>query len=494
MNATSFLKSIPGVLAILVAAAYATVVGQTPQATPPPPAAPRTATFPKPVERTLANGLRVIVITRSGTPLVSAALVIKNGGEIDPPELPGLADMTANLLTKGTTTRDATRIAEEIESLGGTLDSVARWDASTVSVGVMSQRIDGAMAILADVVRNPTFKADEIERLRQQNIDNFTLQIGEPGILARFVAARVVFGDSPYGHPLSGTAESLARISRDDIVKLHSQFYRPDNAILVIGGDITGAKGFSLANQYFGNWKKPATSMAEVSATSTAPATKAGRVVVIDKPDAGQAAVYLARVGITRTDPDYFRGIVTNSVLSGYSGRLNQEIRIKRGLSYGAASALDTRRDVGPFVASTQTKNESGAQVADLLLAEIKRLSTGPPADPELTPRKAVLIGNFSRNLETAGGLVAQVASLALYGLSLDEINRYIGNVQSITTADVQKFAETKLDATTSNIIVVGNAKAFLPALQKQFPNVEVIPVADLDLNTALLKKKPPAK
>lgn len=492
MKTTNFLGSIIGV-ALLSVSTSSMVMAQTPQATPPPPAAPRSVTFPKPVERTLPNGLRVVVIPRPNTTLVSAVLVIKNGGEIDPPELPGLADMTANLLTKGTTTRDATRIAEEIESLGGTLESGARWDASTVSVGVMSQRIDAAMAILADVVRNPTFKADEIERLRQQNIDNLTLTMGQPGAIARFVAARVVFGDSPYGHPISGTAESMARISRDEITKLHGRFYRPDNAILVIGGDITGVNGSALANRYFGDWKKPATPMPELTAMSPG-SGKAGRVVVIDKPDAGQAAVYLARTGINRKDADYFRGIVANSVLSGYSGRLNQEIRIKRGLSYGASSTLDTRRDIGPFVASTQTKNESGAEVAELLLGEISRLATAPPADAELTPRKAVLIGNFSRNLETASGLVTQVASLALYGLSLDEINRYINNVQAITTADVQNFAGTKLDAKTSNIIVVGNAKAFLPALQKQFPNIEVIPIADLDLNTALLRKKQPTR
>jgi zinc protease len=177
-------------------------------------------------------------------------------------------------------------------------------------------------------------------------------------------------------------------------------------------------------------------------------------------------------------------------VLSGYSGRLNQEIRIKRGLSYGAGSALDTRRDVGPFVAVAQTKNESGAVVADLLIGEIKRLSSSPPDDVELTPRKAVLIGGFSRNLETASGLVSQIASLALYGLSLDEINRYINSVQAVTTADVQNFAETRLDAKTSNIIVVGDAKAFLPELKKKFENIEVIPIAELDLNTASLRKK----
>ena len=476
---------------VTLVCSVAGVNAQTPQATPPPPAPPRSGTFPKPVEETLPNGLRVIVIERRETPLISAQLLIKNGGEVDPPELAGLADLTANLLTKGTQTRDATKIAQEVESLGGSLDSGARWDLSFATVSVMSSKIPQAMEILADVVRRPTFKSEEVERLRQQYLDNVTLALGDPGSIARFVAARVVFGDSPYGHPVSGTTESLTRITGAEITKMHSRYYRPDNAILVIGGDIGAKDGIALATKYFGDWQKPTTPLPSLSA-ATEIASKAGRVVVIDKPDAGQAAVFLARTGITRKDPDYFRGIVSNSVLSGYSGRLNQEIRIKRGLSYGAGSALDTRRDVGPFVASAQTKNESGAQVADLLLGEISRLSSAPPADVELTPRKAVLIGNFSRNLETANGLVGQVGSLALYGLSLDEINRYINNVQAVTTADIQKFAGTRLDAKTSNIIIVGNAKAFLPELQKKYPNVEVIPITELDLNTGLLKKKQP--
>lgn len=468
------------------------VTAQTPQATPPPPAPPRSGTFPKPVEETLPNGLRVIVIERRETPLVSAQLLIKNGGEVDPNELAGLADMTANLLTKGTQTRDATKIAQEVESLGASLDSGARWDSSFATVSGMSSKMPQAMEILADVVRRPTFKSEEVERLRQQYLDNMTLALGDPGTIARMVAARVVFGDSPYGHPISGTTEGLTRISAADIAKMHSRFYRPDNAILVIGGDISAKDGVALATKYFGDWQKPSTPMPSLSAAMEGAGSKAGRVVVIDKPDAGQAAVFLARTGINRKDPDYFRGIVSNSVLSGYSGRLNQEIRIKRGLSYGAGSQLDTRRDVGPFVASAQTKNESGAQVADLLLSEISRLSSAPPADVELTPRKAVLIGGFSRNLETASGLVGQVGSLALYGLSLDEINRYINNVQAVSTADIQKFAGTRLDAKTSNIIIVGNAKAFLPELQKKYPNVEVIPITELDLDTALLRKKQP--
>jgi zinc protease len=467
-------------------------LGQTPQATPPPPAPPRSGTFPKPVEQTLPNGLRVIVIERHESPLITAQMLIKNGGEVDPPELAGLADLTANLLTKGTQSRDATQIAQQIESLGGSLNSGARWDASFATVGVMSSKITPAMEILADVVRRPTFKSEEVERLRQQYLDNVRLDLGDPGTIARLVAARVVFGDSPYGHPISGTQESLTRITAADIARMHSRFYRPDNAILIIGGDTTAKDALTLATKYFGDWQKPSAPLPALASTKEPAANKTGRVVVIDKADAGQAAVFLARTGINRKDADYFRGIVSNSVLSGYSGRLNQEIRIKRGLSYGAGSVLDARRHVGPFVASAQTKNESGAVVADLIMGEISRLSTAPPAEAELTPRKAVLIGGFSRNLETVSGLVGQVGSLALFGMGLDEINRYISNVQGITTTDIQKFAGTRLDAKTSNLIIVGDARAFLPELRKKYSEVEVIPVAELDLNTALLRKKKP--
>src|SRR5205085_7227291 len=402
---------VPALLVLLIATC--TTFAQTPNATPPPPAAPRSPQVPKPVERTLANGLRVIVVERKNVPLVTASVYIKNGGEVDPPQLAGLADMTASLLTKGTDKHTAPEIAEAVEALGGTIESGAGWDRSTASVNVMSSRFAQALAILAEVVRRPAFKDGEIERLRQQYLDDLQVALGDPGQIARYAAARVVFGDAPYGHPLSGTPESIARIKRDDIVKLHATYYRPDNAILIVGGEINPATVFSLATKLFGDWPKPTTPLSKSNAQAVRNTESSGkpRVVVIDKPDAGQAAVYVARLGRSRSDPDYYRGIVANSILSGYSGRLNQEIRIKRGLSYGAASSLDVRRDTGPFVASSQTKNPSGAQVAGLLLGELGRLATGALPESELTPRKAVLIGNFARNLETSSGLVAQVGA-----------------------------------------------------------------------------------
>jgi zinc protease len=428
------------------------------------------------------------VIEDRDMPLVSAQLIVKSGGEVDPPSLSGVADMTASLLTKGTKTRTAPQIAEEIESLGATIASGAAWDASRAQFNVMSSKVRPAMAVLADIVRNPVFSDEEIERLRQQYIDGISVAMQDPGTLSSYVASRVVFGDAPYGHPVSGTLESLAAMKRADIVDIHSKYYRPDNALLVVGGDIPAADVFKFAEELFGDWAKPGSPLPSVTRGGEA-ASAAPRVVVIDMPEAGQAAVTVARRGLSRTDPEYFKGIVANAVLSGYSGRLNQEIRIKRGLSYGARSSLEARREVGPFVASSQTKNPSGADVAALLVGEIGRLSNEPIAPTELNPRKSVLIGGFGRSLETTDGLVAQIGSLALYGLILGEINNYIANVQAVTPAEIQKFASARLGSKDANIVIVGNAKDFIDPLKKQFPSVEVIPQAQLDLNNATLRK-----
>lgn len=470
------------------------VVGNTlgQKETPPLPAAPRPVTIPKPVEKTLPNGLRVIVIERKNVPLVTAQLIIKTGGEVEADNISGTADMTAQLLTKGTKTRTAPQIAEAIEALGGSIFSGAGWDNSSVTVTVTSDKIAQAFEIMSDVVRNPTFKDEEIERLREQRLDELQVEMSDPPSIARKVAARVVFGADSYGHPLGGTIETVKNIKRENIVGMHDSFYRPTNAVLVIVGDVKAIQAFAVAQKNFGAWVGKKIPQAKKGMDVSITPAKQGRVVVIDMPDAGQAAVNAAQKTIMRQDPSFIAATVANSVLSGYSGRLNQEIRIKRGLSYGAGSSINARRTSGIFSARTQTKNESAAIVAALLINELERLSNEPISVEELTPRKAVLIGDFGRGMETTFGLVDQIGNLALYGFSLDIINTYIQRVQAVTDKDIQQFAKAGIPTEQTNIIIVGNAKMFLYELKKRFLNVEVIPINDLDLNNASLRKGNP--
>jgi zinc protease len=460
------------------------------ETTPPPPGPPREVNLPKPAEKTLKNGLRVIVVPKHEVPIISTRLLVKTGAEADPANLGGLADMTASLLSKGTKTRNAVQIARGVEALGASLDTGAAWDNSFVSVSVMSSNLQKSVDYISDVVRHPVFAKDEIERLRQQNLDALRVSLRQPRSLAGFVATRVVFGETPYGHNLGGTPESLQRIKREDIVGFHRAHYRPDNAILVFGGDVTPEQAFALAEKQFGKWAGGAPADSQPPAAERQPPSKP-RVVVIDMPEAGQAAVVVTRLGLERVNPAYSVAQVANSILGGgYSARLNQEIRIKRGLSYGAGSSFDLRRQIGPFSANAQTKNESAAEVASLIISELMKLGQETVLDKELGPRKAVLVGSFGRSLETSAGLVSRVASLALYGLSLDEINKYISGVQSVTAEQVQKFAAAHLAPADSSIVIVGDAKKFIADLRKSYPSVDVIPLSALDLNSPTLHKQ----
>lgn len=457
------------------------------QTTPPAPAAPREAKLPQPVEMTLDNGLRVIVVPKHDLPLVAARLMVKAGAAADPRGREGLADLTATVLTLGTKTKSAEQIARGVEALGATLSADASWDSTTVDLSVMSSNLNKAMEYVADVARNATFPKDELERERAQGIDALQASLAQPRVLAAVVASRLTFGDAPYGANLEGTPKSLAKIERDDLVKFHAAHFRPNNAVLVLAGDVKADAAFALAKSVFGTWVGPAAGRPSARRPG-GPGDSATRVVVVDMPDAGQAAVIVGRRGIRRVDPAYLQAIVANSVLgAGYSSRLNQEIRIKRGLSYGAGSSFEPRAQVGPFTARTETKNESAAEVASILVGEMKRLSTADVPEAELTPRKAALIGDFAQSLETTSGIVNRVSALARHDLPLSDINRYISGVQSVTAEQVRKFAGTNLSG-DSNIVIVGDASKFLEPLKQQFAEVEVIPSAELDIDSATLR------
>jgi zinc protease len=307
-------------------------------------------------------------------------------------------------------------------------------------------------------------------------------------MLARLTAARVVFGESGYGHSLGGTPETVKALDAREINRFYQSRYQPQNTVLVFGGDITPDAAFACATKYFGDWKP--LRLAPLPAPRPAVPQPGGRVVVVDKPDAGQAAVCVARPTIRRADPQYAVGRVANGVLGeGFSSRLNQEVRIKRGLSYGASSGLGARKASGFFTAAAQTRNDAAPEVASLLKAELARLATEPVAAAELVPRKAALSGNYARELETGAGLVSAVASLAAYDLPLSSLNDYLPQVQKVTVSEVQRFASKHLAAAGASIVIVGDGRQFLPELKKRFSNAEVIPVGKLDLNRAGLSK-----
>ena len=468
--------------------APSTPVAVAPQELPPAPAAPRPVKFLTPVETKLRNGIRVIVIPQPGTGLATVGALIKAGSVCDPNGAAGLADFTASLLKRGTKTLTAPQIAETVEALGGSLSATAGWDGANVYLSSLASRLGDVLPTFAEVVRSPAFAAEEIERLRSENLDGLAVALRAPGTLARLTAARVVFGDSGYGHSPGGTPETIKALDAGQINRFYQGRYQPQHTVLVFGGDITPEAAFALAAKFFGDWKT--VRIAPPPAPKPAVAQKGGRVVVVDKPDAGQAAVYVARPTIRRADKQYAVGRVANGVLGeGFSSRLNQEVRIKRGLSYGAGSGLGTRKDGGLFSASAQTRNDAAPEVAALLKAELTRLSQEPVSEGELIPRKAALSGNYARELETGAGLVSAISAVTACDLPLSAVNDYLPQVQKVTAAQIQRFAGKHLGAGDASIIIVGDGRQFLAGLKARFPHVEIIPVDNLDLNQADLKK-----
>ena len=456
---------------------------------PPPPGEPVSPTLPTPAETTLSNGLRVVVARSSDLPLISANLIVRAGAWADPQGEAGAMSMTAGMLTEGAGERTAPQIAQAVESLGATLSSGAGLESSSVSLTALSDKIAQALEIMADVVRRPTFAPEELERQRAQALDGLSVALQSPGQVAAMAAGPVVFAGTPFGQVADGTPASLPRLTPERLAQLHAAHYRPDNAILVLTGDVTPQAGFALAKAAFGDWVNPA-GPAPVQPPVTPQAPR--QVVAIDLPGVGQAAVRLARPALPRKDEAYYPALVANAVLGvGYSSRLNQEIRIKRGLSYGASSALSARRTTGAFQAQAQTKNESAPEVLDLIAAEMRRLGEAPVGQDELKARKSVLIGSFGRTLGTAGGLGGLLGELALQDVPLTEIGVYTDKVEAVDAEAVRRFARAVLAPEGASVIIAGDVSLFGDELAAREPALRVIPVGELDLDAPGLGLNP---
>ncbi|KQY88065.1 MULTISPECIES: pitrilysin family protein [unclassified Brevundimonas] len=452
---------------------------------PPAPGPVRAMATPRVVERTLSNGLRVIAAKSTNLPIMNVQLRMAGGAAGDPAGQPGLASMTANLATRGAGERSAPEIARALEALGADLNSGAGADSSSVSLSAPIASADQAGSVFADVVMRPTFAAAELERSRTQTVTGLTVALRDPGNLASQVLNRLAFGGAAYGAPAAGTPTSVATLTRDQVVDFHDRWWRPDNAALIITGGMEPEQAFAFAERTLGGWERPSDPVPTVP--NRAGGRPAPRIVVVDLPGAGQAAVAAAVRGPRRSDEAFYPLAVVNSVIGGgQNGHLFQEVRAKRGLSYGASSTLGARVDGGLLSAATQTKNESAAEVVALVLAEFDRLKTEAVTDQAVTDREAFITGGFSRAVETTGGLGGVLADLVTYGLPLTEVETYPARINATTPEGVMAAAQG-VGSDQAYVVVVGQSAMFIDALRAAHPDVVVIPAAELDLNSATL-------
>ncbi|HEY3567714.1 MAG TPA: pitrilysin family protein [Thermoanaerobaculia bacterium] len=475
------------------AAAKAMARPSTP-ATPPPPAPAKEIRFPAFQEKTLANGLRLVVIEQHEQPLVSLRMTLNAGKAYEPEGKAGLANATAALLTKGTATRSAQQIAQAIDFVGGHLDANAGTEAGYVDLSVTSDQLDLGFGLLSDVVLHPAFPQEELERWRRQAVNGLQIDQQDASYVATTAVTRLIFGDYPYGRPGSGTPGSLAGLTRDDLVAFHKQHFIPNQTILAVVGDVKPADAFARAERAFGSWPKGTPS--ELPRFDVKAPAKT-RIVVIDKPDAVQTEIRLGQVGIAYRDPSLFAAEVYNSILGGNaSSRLYEEIRRKRGLSYGASSYFLEETNPGFFEASTFTKTESTADALGLAFEVLRGLQEKPVPEAELSFAKTYITGAFPLEIETANGIATKVLEAMHFGYGREFLESYDDRISKVSAADVQRFAEAHIHPGQMTAVLVGNASAFMDALKKKYGEVEVIPIADVDFLRPDLRKpqQPKAK
>ena len=479
--------SLAFIAACSVAASAAAQILDWPAERPPRPLAARVITFPPYQVRTLPNGLQVIAVSHHEQPAVSLRLIMRAGGAQDPVQRPGVAYVAASLLDQGTTTRSAEQIATTIDSIGGAIGAGAGSDITFINAAVMKDSLGVALDLVSDLARNPAFANEEIERQRQQILSGLKVSYDDPDYLSGVVFDRLVYGFHPYGKPDSGTPESIAAVTRDDLVAFHKRWFGANNAILAIVGDVTADEAFAGAQRAFGGWER--VELPSVKGEEPPPSTR--RVVIVDRPGAAQTEIRVGNVALPRRHPDYLALDIAMKILGGEGGnRLHRVLRSERGLTYGASADLNALKDTGDIVAETDTRSEKTAEAVRLIVEEIVRLQRQRVQQRELGDAQEYLTGSFPLTVETPSAIALQVLNAVFYGLDLNELQTYRERVNAITVDDIQRVAQRYLHPDKLTIVLVGDASVFAKDLAGVgIDQVERVPIADLDLSSPDLRR-----
>ncbi len=450
---------------------------------PPRPLPARNVNFPPYQLQTLPNGLQVMVVGHHEQPAVSMRLLVRAGAASDPKSKTGLVHLVSSLLDQGTDGpkgMSAEEFNDAIDFIGGVAGAGAGTDLCYLNMVVMKDSFETGLRMLSDMARQPAFAQAEIDRQRQQLLSSLQVSFDDPGFIANAVFDRLVYGFHPYGLPQTGTPDTIARVTRDDVVAFHRKYFVPNNAILAIVGDVTTDEAFATAGRIFGDWQRrdvTADPIVELPAPTR-------RVVVVDKPDSVQTEVRVGNIGIPRNHPDYMAVNLAIRILGGEgSNRLHQVLRTARGLTYSAQADFDTFKDSGDFEAETTTRTAATGEVLRLIVDEFWRLQRERVNERELADAKAYLTGSFPLTIETPDAIALQVLNVMFYGLPIEQLQNFRERVNAVTVDDIQRVARLYLKPDRLSVVLVGNAAAFADQLKGVgFGSYEIVPIGDLDL------------
>ena len=464
------------VLALLAVQSIAAAQGTLDRSKAPELGPPPRVSLPPIITRQLPNGLKLLIVEQHELPLADFVLLIGSGTTADPAGKPGIANLTSAMLREGTTTRKSLEIADQIAFLGINLSPTSSWESSTLSLHTPTAQLDSALALFADVALHPSFPANEFERIRKNRLTEL-LQLRDQGpAIANIAFPAIVYGSvHPYGAPALGTETSVKSLTPADLQSYYQTNFRPNNATLIIVGDVNPVQIERRINSLFGGWQRgdvPALNYSEPPKSTTT------TIYLIDKPGAAQSSFRIGAVGVPRSTKDYFALTVMNTILGGsFSSRLNQNLRETRGYTYGASSRFDMRRAAGPFVASAEIVAAKSDSALLEFMKELNAIRQSVPAS-ELSRAKRYLQLQQPGNFETTQDIAFQMLPVVLYGLPLDYYNNYVQNIEAVTEADVARVAQQYINPGSLAVVIVGDRKNIEQGLKAT--NVGTVVIRDM--------------
>jgi len=444
---------------------------------------PRPYEFPSFTKTYLANGVEVRTVHLPGRPLISAVVAIRRGATDEGPGLAGVSALAARALSEGTERYDAIAFVEAAERLGAELHASAGWDAASTSVEVPGTRLGPALELLAEMTLRPSFPEHEVERLRDQRMNEILQAFADPRSRAEIAFGSTIYtADSPYGRLLGGDRETVPGLGVPALRARHAAWLDPERMTIVVGGDLDGIDVLGVVEPLFGGI--PRASAGDASQPVVA-ASAVDRTIVRlhHRPGAVQTEVRVGHVGLPRKIPDFHAVSVMSAILGGLFGsRLNMRLREEKGYTYGAHAGFDLRVHPGPFGARAAVETDVTAPAVTDLVAEIRRMRETDVKDDELRAAKDYLIGVFPLRFETPGPVVTALAGLATAELPDDELARYRPGISAVTVADVRRAAEEHLHPDRSAIVLLGDADRIAS-------DVEAADLGDLEI----VREDPPA-
>ncbi|HRH42466.1 MAG TPA: pitrilysin family protein [Pyrinomonadaceae bacterium] len=428
------------------------------------------------IEKTkLSNGLNVWLVKQNELPIVSMNLVINAGGMLESADKSGVAVMTAGMLNQGTKTRSALDIANQLQSIGSSVFAGAGWDSTTISMQTLTKNLDQTLDVYSDVILNPAFPSTELESIRRRTLVGFLQLKSNPSAVASVVYDKVLYGNQPYGRQLGGDEKSIKAMTKDDLANFYNANYHPNNATLIVVGDVDSKTILPKLEKSFANWKAGNGSHGATDPNQTMMA-KPG-IYLVDKPGAVQSSVTIGQVGVARNNPDYYAIQVMNSILGGgSSARIYMNLREDKGYTYGAYSGFSYRRGPGPFSASGEIQTGSTKEAIQEFIKEINGIRGAIPVTAqELEVNKQNIIRRYPSGFETVGQISGQLSNLVVYGLPDTYFNEYISKVGAVTLQDVTRVANKYLDPAKMAIIVVGDRKVVEPKLKELGLSINIL-------------------